>query len=139
MIHTEYHIRALRLLAEDARLSDRSTDLLAGLVLLNPVALRGEPTMMPASELMDLLGIEHAATGRNAPGPEAMADALDDMAQATWSMPAWRGFTTGAFLENYRLSGRSGLLHYQMDGGFILALERISRHLAGNAARPGPE
>jgi hypothetical protein len=139
MISNKYQIRALRLLAEDARLSDRSTDLLAGLVLLNPVALRGEPTMMPTAEVTDLLGIEHAETGRNAPGPEAMAEALADMAQASWSMPSWRGFTNGAFLENYRLSRRSVLLHFQIDGGFILALERISRHLADNAAKSGPE
>jgi hypothetical protein len=138
MVPNEYHIRALRLLAEDARLTDRSADLLAGLVLLNPIALRGEPTMMPTAELMELLGIEHASTGRNAPGPDAMADALDDMAQASWRMPSWRGFTTGTFLENYQVSSESGLLHFQIDDGFLHALDRISRHLARGAGAAGP-
>jgi hypothetical protein len=132
-----YHIRALRLLAEDARLTYRTTDLLAGLVLLNPVALRGEPTMMPMSELMEILGLEHASTGRNTPGPDAMAGALDDVAKACWRMPSWRGFTTGSFLEHYRVSSESGLLHFQIDGGFILALDRISRHLARAAGASG--
>lgn len=133
----EYHIRALRLLAEDARLTNRTTDLLAGLVLLNPVALRGEPTMIPISELMEILGLEHASTGRNTPGPDAMTDALHDVAQACWRMPSWRGFTTGSFLEHYRVSSESGLLHFQIDGGFILALDRISRHLDRAAGASG--
>nr|WP_314543365.1 hypothetical protein [uncultured Massilia sp.] len=137
MAPNEYHIRALRLLAEDARLTNRTTDLLAGLVLLNPVALRGEPTMMPISELMEILGLEHASTGRNTPGPDAMADALHDVAQACWRMPSWRGFTTGSFLEHYWVSSGSGLLHFQIDGGFIVALERISRHLDRAAGASG--
>jgi hypothetical protein len=137
MAPNEYHIRALRLLAEDARLTNRTADLMAVLVLLNPVALRGEPTMMLTSELMEILGLEHASTGRNAPGLDAMADALHDVAQACWRMPSWRGFTTGSFLEHYRVSSESGLLHFQIDGGFILALERISRHLARNTGASG--
>jgi hypothetical protein len=137
MVPNEYHIRALRLLAEDARLTDRTTDLLAGLVLLNPVALRGEATMMPASELMEILGLEYASTGHGKPGLDAMTDALDEVVQACWRMPSWRGFTTGSFLEHYRVSGKTGLLHFQIDGGFILALDRISRHLAQDAGSSG--
>ena len=82
----KHHIRALRLLAEDARLTDRLTDLLAGLVLINPVALRGEPTMMPSTELMGVLGIEHAGNGRNQQAVREMTRALDDMVQARWSL-----------------------------------------------------
>lgn len=52
-------------------------------------------------------------------------------------MPSWRGFTTGSFLENYRVSSESGLLHFQIDGGFILALEKISRALARAAGASG--
>jgi hypothetical protein len=137
MVPNEYHIRALRLLAEDARLSNRTTDLLAGLILLNPVALRGEATMMPTSELMEILGLEHASTGHSNPGLDTMTDALDDVAQACWRMPTWRGFTTGSFLEHYRVSSESGFLHFQIDGGFILALDRISRHLARAAGASG--
>jgi hypothetical protein len=66
-----------------------------------------------------------------------MADALDDVAQACWKMPSWRGFTTGSFLENYRVSSESGMLHFQIDGGFILALEKISRDLARAAGASG--
>jgi hypothetical protein len=93
--------------------------------------------MMLTSELMEILGLEHATTGRNTAGLDAMADALDDVAQACWRMPSWRGFTTGSFLDHYRVSSESGLLHFQIDGGFILALDRISRHLARAAGASG--
>lgn len=126
----KHHIRALRLLAEDARLTDRLTDLLAGLVLINPVALRGEPTMMPSTELMGVLGIEHAGNGRNRHAVGEMTRALDDMVQARWSLPSRHGVMTGTFLDNYQLSTESGFLHFQMNTAFIRVLEKISRNLA---------
>jgi hypothetical protein len=125
-----HHIRALRLLAEDARLTDRLTDLLAGLVLINPVALRGEPTMMPSTELMGVLGIEHAGNGRNQQAVREMTRALDDMVQARWSLPSRHGVVTGTFLDHYQLSSESGFLHFQMNTAFIRVLEKISRNLA---------
>lgn len=128
----EYHIRALRLLAEDARLTDRMTDLLAGLILMNPVALRGEPTMMPCAELMGILGIGPLGNGQEEHGIEEMAGALGDMVQARWSLPSRHGFTTGSFLDSYQVSSESGFLHFQINGGFIRALEKIIRHLARN-------
>lgn len=128
----KHHIRALRLLAEDARLTDRLTDLLAGLVLINPVALRGEPTLMPSTELMGVLGIDHAGRGRERLAVKEMTDALGDMAQARWSLPSRHGVLSGTFLDNYQISSESGFLHFQMNNGFIRALEKISRHLARN-------
>lgn len=132
----KHHIRALRLLAEDARLTDRLTDLLAGLVLINPVALRGEPTLMPSAELMDLLGIDHAGIGRKRQATDEMTDALCAMAKARWSRPSRHGVVTGAFLHNYELSNESGFLHFQMNTDFIRALERISQHMARDDLRP---
>ena len=126
----KHHIRALRLMAEDARLTDRLTDLLAGLVLINPVALRGEPTLMPSTELMDVLGIDHAGSGRERQAIQEMTDALGDIAQARWSLPSRHGIVTGTFLDHYLLSSESGFLHFQMNTAFIGTLERISRHLA---------
>jgi len=129
-----YRTRAFRLLAEDARLTSRTTRVLQALITASPVALRGEPTMVPRVELIDaMLGdTVHAI----ATTEDALLDALEEVADAYWSMPGSLGVSTGFFLDSFGLSRLSGFVHFQFDHDFVMALEQISRQLRDDAERP---
>lgn len=132
----QYCMRALRLLAEDARLTARTRSLLVMLVWATPVALRGHSTMIPLSELIRALNTEAADTAWQNGTERDILNALDEVDAAHWSMPSLEGAAIGSFLNGHSLSAESGLLHFQVDNNFIAALEQISQKLQADSNEP---
>ena len=130
-----YCTRALRLLAEDARMTVRTRHLLAVLVRATPVALRGYATMVPMAELVALLNTAPADDAWYGGTEQDVLATLEDIEAAHWSMPDPQ-IEIGSFLNGHALSEDSGLLHFQIDLDFIAAIERISRQLRANSTRP---
>lgn len=131
-----YCMRALRLLAEDARLSARNRQLLATLMWATPVALRGHATLLPFSELIGALHTDGVETAWHGATEHDVLNALDEVDAAHWSMPSPDGAAIGSFLSGYALSTESGLLHFQIDTHLIGALEQISQQLQADSKEP---
>lgn len=132
----QYCMRALRLLAEDARLTARTRSLLVTLVWATPVALRGHSTMIPLSKLIGTLNTEAADTVWQGGTDRDVMNALDEVDAAHWSMPSLKGAAIGSFLNGHTLSAESGLLHFQIDNNFIAAIEHISQQLQADSNEP---
>lgn len=131
-----YRVRALHLLAEDARLKPQTKQLVLALLDATPVALRGYATMMPMSALMTVLKTDAMDSAWHDGTEEEVLQALDDVDTAHWSMPSLRGSAIGSFLKGHALSVDSGLLHFQIDNDLIAALEEISQQLQANSNEP---
>jgi hypothetical protein len=131
-----YRTRAFRLLAEDARLTARTTRVLHALITASPVALRGEPTMVPRVALIEAMRGDAAHASGIATTEDALLDALEEVADSYWSMPDGLGVSTGFFLDSFALSNLSGFVHFQFDHDFVMVLEQISRQLRDDAERP---
>lgn len=131
-----YCTRAFRLLAEDARLTARTTRVLQALITASPVALRGEATMVPRGALMEAMCGDTANVGGIAATEAALLDALEEVADSYWSMRGGLGVASGFFLDSFSLSHLSGFVHFQFDHDFVLVLEQISRQLQDDAERP---
>jgi hypothetical protein len=135
MDHT-YCTRAFRLLAEDARLPGRTTRVLHALLTASPVALRGEPTMVPRVALIEAMRGD-ATTGCGAAAAEdALLEVLEEVADSYWRVSEGQNVSTGFFLDSFGLSHLSGFVHYQFDHDFVTILELISRQLRDDAERP---
>lgn len=135
-MENEYCMRALRLLAEDARLNARTRHLLATLMWATPVALQGYATMLPLAELIGALhttGTDPAWSGAT---ESDVLHAMDELDTAHWSMSSLQGAVIGGFLNGHALSAESGLLHFQIDNNFIAAIEKISQQLQANSQEP---
>lgn len=132
----KYCMRALRLLAEDARLTARARSLLVTLVWATPIALRGHATMIPLSELVSTLNTESADLIWNGVAERDVINALEEVDAAYWSMPSLEGAAIGTFLNGYTLSADSGLLHFQIDINLIAAIEQIGRQLQADSNEP---
>jgi hypothetical protein len=131
-----YRTRAFRLLAEDARLSNRTTRVLHALMTASPVALRGEPTMVPRVALIEAMRGD-AANGCGAAATEdALLDVLEEVADSYWCLTEGQSVATGFFLDSLVLSHLSGFVHFQLDHDFVTVLELISRQLRDDAERP---
>lgn len=135
-MESTYRARAFRLLAEDARLTSRTACVLQALITASPVALRGEPTMVPRVALIEAMRGDTAHVIGIAPTEDALLDALEEVADSYWSMPEGQGVSTGFFLESFGLSKLSGFVHFQFDHDFVVVLEQISRQLQDDAERP---
>ncbi|WP_036168311.1 hypothetical protein [Massilia sp. 9096] len=132
---TNYDMRAVRLLAEDARLRPLTRHVLVTLVWATPVALRGHATMIPLSELLRRLNTEADDPWRGTAEPEVLS-AIDELDEAHWSMPSLEGAAIGSFLNGHTLSEASGLLHFQIDNNLIAALDQISQQLQADSDGP---
>ena len=131
-----YRTRAFRLLAEDARLTPRTTRVLLALITASPVALRGEPTMVPRVSLIEAMRGDVAHASDIATTEDALLDVLDEVADSFWTMSGYLGVSSGFFLDSFGLSQLSGFVHFQFDHDFVMALEQISRQLQDDAERP---
>lgn len=135
MEHT-YQSRAFRLLAEDARLPCRTIRLLQALLTASPVALRGEPTMVPRVALIEAMRGD-ATSGCVTPAVEdALVEVLEEVADSYWRVSEGKSVSTGFFLDSFGLSHLSGFVHFQFDHDFVTVLELISRQLRDEAERP---
>src|SRR5438067_1367704 len=128
-METEYHRQALRLLVENTRLSVRAEKLLGMLVITNPVALRGEPTMIMNSTVIDLLGLSGSPYMKPQDALNEVKWVLREIADAAWQVPSTMAISPEAFLENYWISENPTFLHFQLKRTFIGVLMRISQHL----------
>jgi len=131
-----YRTRAFRLLAEDARLPGRTTRVLQALLTASPVALRGEPTMVPRAALLEALRGDAADGGNMAATEDALLEVLEDVADSYWRVSEGQSVSTGFFLDSFGLSHLSGFVHFQFDHDFVTVLELISRQLRDDAERP---
>lgn len=131
-----YRTRAFRLLAEDARLSARTTRVLQALITASPVALRGEATMVPRGALIEAMRGDAAQASGIATTEATLIDALQEVADSYWSLHSGPGVASGFFLDSFGLSHLSGFVHFQFDHDFVLVLEQISRQLQDEAGRP---
>jgi hypothetical protein len=135
-LNTKYDMRAVRLLAEDARLTPLTKRVLIRLVWATPVALRGHATMIPLAELLHRLNMEAGdAVWHSADEPDVL-NAIDELDEAHWSMPSLEGAAIGSFLNGHSLSSTSGLLHFQIDNNLIAALDEISQQLQTDSNGP---
>lgn len=131
-----YCTRAFRLLAEDARLTTRTTRVLQALITASPVALRGEATMVPRDALIEAMRGNAAQASGIATTETALLDALEEVADSYWSLRGGSGVASGFFLDSFGLSHLSGFVHFQFDHDFVLVLEQLSRQLQDDAGRP---
>lgn len=135
-MENKYCMRALRLLAEDARLTARAKCLLVALVWATPVAQRGYATMTPLSKLISGLNEEVADRIQHGWSEREVMNALDEVDAAHWSMPFPEAAAIGSFLNGHTLSAESGLLHFQIDINCIAAIEQISQQLQADSNEP---
>lgn len=135
-MENKYCMRALRLLADDARLTGRTRCLLVTLMRATPVALRGHATMIPLSELISALNTETAEAVWHGWSECEVMNVLDEVDAAHWSMPSLKGATIGSFLNGHELSAKSSLLHFQIDSSLIAALEQIGQRLQADSNEP---
>lgn len=128
-----YLMRALRLMAEDARFTDRTTRVLYALVTANPVARRGEPTMIPSAALAPLLNGGRCGVTRDEGAVDDVLAALGEVDAARWHIPSLPGCAISALIKKYWVSQQSRLLHFQIAPGFIATLDLISDQLANKS------
>lgn len=131
-MNDEFQTRALRLLAEDAQLADGATRVLHALITASPVALRGEETMVPVAHVVARLR-DPGERRRGDADADALLETLEDVAAAQWKMPSWRGFAVGVFINSYWMGRDAVFLHFQIDDGFIDALDQIRLKLASGS------
>lgn len=137
MQHT-YLMRALRLMAEDARFTERTTQVLYALITANPVARRGEPTMMPSAALVPLLSADPSAQARDSGAADDVLAAMHEVDAARWHIPSLPGCAISALFKKYWVSKQSRLLHFQIAPGFIATLDLISDQLAKKSGNFSP-
>jgi hypothetical protein len=135
-VKIDYDMRAVRLLAEDARLTPLTRRVLMTLVWATPVALRGHATMIPLSELLRRLNTATGDSPWHGTAEPEVLNAIDELDEAHWSMPSLEGAAIGSFLNGHALSATSGLLHFQIDNNLIAALEQISQQLQADSGGP---
>ncbi|WP_075791475.1 hypothetical protein [Massilia putida] len=135
-MENKYCMRALHLLAEDARLTARTRHLVVTLIWATPVALRGHATMIPLSELISALSTETADAVWHGVSDRDVMNALEEVDVAHWRMPSLEGAPIGSFLNGHALSAESGLLHFQIDNNLIAAIEQISQQLQADSNEP---
>jgi hypothetical protein len=131
-----YRTRAFRLLAEDARLTTRTTRVLHALMTATPVALRGEPTMVPRVVLIEALRGDAANGCGPAVTEEALLEMLEEITDSYWRLTEGQSVAAGFFLDSFCLSHLSDFVHFQFDHDFVMVLELISRQLRDDAERP---
>jgi hypothetical protein len=131
-----YRTRAFRLLAEDARLPSRTTRVLQALLTANPVALRGEPTIVPRAALLEAMCGDAANGAGTAATEDGLLEVLEEVADSYWRVSEGQSVSTGFFLDSSGLSHLSGFVHFQFDHDFVTILELISRQLRDDAERP---
>jgi hypothetical protein len=131
-----YRTRAFRLLAEDARLPCRTIRVLQALLTASPVALRGEPTMVPRAALIEAMRGDAADGAGTAANEDALLEVLEDVADSYWRVSEGQSVSTGFFLDSLDLSHLSGFVHFQFDHDFVTVLELIGRQLRDDAERP---
>jgi hypothetical protein len=135
-MENKYRLGALRLLAEDARLTARARRLVVALMRATPVAPRGVATMVPLSELTRTLRTDAADPAWQDGTACDVLNTLDEVDAAHWSMPFVEEAMIGTFLKGYALSEESGLLHFQVDSSLIAAIDQISQQLRANSNEP---
>jgi hypothetical protein len=126
-----YRDRALRILSESTNISLRAQTVLNALIAANPVALRGEPTMVLNSELIGLLGRSGSAfmTWR-----DAVDEVVCEIARASWPTPSTIMLSSNVFLDKYWMSEDGTFLHFKLNVIFIRVLAQMSSHSARDAS-----
>jgi hypothetical protein len=98
-------------------------------VRANPVALRGQSTLMPSAYLLKVIGANDAGVDWNGATADDLVAALDEVAQACWTMPSPDDFVVGFFLDDFALAEASGMLHFRMDADFLAVLQQLRHQL----------